>query len=135
MKKCLLLVCGVLMALSSTQAEGVQAGDSCARGGGTVVIGNNGTVYCKSNHQMNWWTALDWCQQQGKQLIQYPADCSCVEDGCPPGKCPNLAGIGEYTVWTSTANPQGTASYVDLKSGASINSPRTQSYGPRALCK
>ena len=135
MKKCFVLVCGVLMALSSTQAEGAQAGDSCARGGGTVVIGNNGTEYCQSKRQMNWWTALEWCQKQGKQLIHHPADCSCVEEGCPPVSCPNLAGIGEYTVWTSTANPQGTASFVDLKSGASINQPRTQSYGPRALCK
>lgn len=118
MKKCLVLVCGVLIGLSSAQAEGVQAGDSCARGGGKIIVGHNGTPYCQSNRDMNWWTALDWCQQQGKQLIQYPADCMCSEEGCPVKACSNLTAVGNGQAWTSTPWQPGHAYYIRLHEGA-----------------
>ena len=55
MKQLILLIMALLI---SAQAMAI----SCQDAGGTEIKGNNGTVYCKSNRTMNWWTALGWCR-------------------------------------------------------------------------
>ena len=108
----------------------------CTKANGTEIKGNNGTVYCKSNRAMNWWTALGWCQSIGKTSFRYPEDCRCVGTGCPEttANCPNLAGVGgNEHIWTSTPSGPSSAYYVNLSSGYIPNNYRY--YGnPYALC-
>ena len=111
------MIVGFLMVSFVVQSQNIQAEDVCANGGGKIIIGHNGTIYCQSNRGMNWWTALEWCQEQGKELIRYPVDCKCVEEGCPVTACSNLTNIGQGQTWTATPWGNGYAYYISLISG------------------
>ena len=76
---------------------------------------------------MNWYTALSWCQVQGKHLATMSEVCDKSEnpedrwDGSAGDKkCPNFAN-GEssfkYSSWTGTANGSAYAYVVTLGSG------------------
>lgn len=112
---------------------------TCANGAGTIIIGKNKTQYCMSKRSLNWWTALGWCQSIGKQLISYPNACSCPESICPEilSNCPNLTGVADTIVWTSTLNGPKSAILISLSIGQIIaernNFPRDYAIG-KALC-
>ena len=113
---------------------------TCAKGAGTVIKGNDGTEYCLSKMKMNWWTALGWCQSIGKALIQYPSDCRCDGDNCPTEMvgCPNLKGVGDGCVWTSTPFGGSDVYNINLATGARttfwFDTQRNQ-INDYALCK
>ena len=112
--KQLILLTAIL--IISTQAMAIE----CTKANGTEIKGNNGTVYCKSNRAMTWWTALGWCQTIGKTPFRYPEDCRCVGTGCPEttANCPNLVGVGgSENIWTSTPSGISNAHLVSLSSG------------------
>ena len=59
----------------------------------------NGLNFCKSNVDMNWWSALIWCKSIGRELTD-------LETACPNGlssgnTCANLTSISGW-FWTST---------------------------------
>ena len=112
---------------------------TCANGAGIVITGNNGTDYCMSNNNMNWWTALAWCQTIGKTAIRYPEDCSCVGENCLKVQCPNFANMKKaWRIWTATPcdkDGSGQACAYDIEtsvSGVIRQWPRTGS--ERAVC-
>ena len=125
MKKLILLIMALLI---SAQAMAI----SCQDAGGMEIKGNNGTVYCKSNRTMNWWTAMAWCEKIGKTPFSYPKDCACeTSDGIPcpetTAGCPNLAGVGgDENIWTSTPFDTSYAYNVNLSSGNSVYTNATR---------
>ena len=137
MKKNLVIICVILM-MPFVVLAGENETQTCANGSGTVIEGNDGTKFCKSNRVMNWWTALGWCQSIGKTMMRYPADCRCLGDGCPTieSKCPNLTGISNVTVWSSTPASRGYAFHVSLSNGnVDGQSCSYLTYGHYALCR
>ena len=71
--------------------------------------------YCRSTFNIDWYTALSWCQAQGKHLATLSELCDKSENpedrvdaSFVSNKCPNFAN-GESSfnswVWTGTANP------------------------------
>ncbi|MBQ7412847.1 MAG: hypothetical protein IJV07_01040 [Alphaproteobacteria bacterium] len=125
MKKIICAVCVGLLWASAALAEG------CGNGGGTVIVGLDGTRYCKSNITMNWWSAFAWCDAAGGSLIDMTRECNKVtgETGCP-----NLTGVGgNQSVWTKNVPNSSYAYNVNLSSGAVSNYTRyANSY---ALCE
>ena len=126
-------ICVALMISTITLADDTIK--TCANGAGIVITGNNGTDYCMSNNNMNWWTALAWCQTIGKTAIRYPEDCSCVGENCLKVQCPNFANMQKaWRIWTATPCGDGTCAY-DIEtsvSGVIRQWPRTGS--ERAVC-
>ena len=117
MKKLILLIMALLISAQAMATE-------CTKVNGTEITSNNGTVYCKSNRTMNWWTALGWCQTIGKTPFRYPEDCRCIGMGCPEttSACPNLAGVEGYGyIWTATPrNLNPTTIYTTVLSSGSL---------------
>ena len=96
----------------------------------------NGLNFCRSNKQMNWFSALIWCKSIGRELTD-------VETACPNGLasgnvCPNLDGFRKVYMWTSTPC-SSTNSYMIHQSSASpiwcSYSNRNLSSQNYALCK
>ena len=56
---------------------------------GAIITGLDGTTYCWSRVQMNWWSAFAWCDAQGRRLVRLEEECygrgsTPIEgDGCP----------------------------------------------------
>ena len=88
---------------------------SCAGGSGTVITGLDGTRYCQSNTNVNWWSAFAWCDAIGGQLIDITTEC--IKTTGTTG-CPNLTGVGKGSVWTQNVPSAHLAYYVSLSSGA-----------------
>ena len=135
MKKKMIL--GLVCLLScGTMAQDIR---TCGlQGAGNTVIANNGQEYCISRRQMNWWTALGWCQKIGMTMVSYPADCNCEGQNCPSHdtRCPNFYNTGNIHIHTSTPLDAETTAVIDLTDGS------FPSYGYRwrhlhryALCK
>ena len=101
MKKCMILMVGILMMASVVMAQSVV---TCSNGQGILVKGINGKTYCRSKVTMNWWSAHAWCEaaQGFDKLINPTEDCDCTGvEGCDTTlSCPNLA-TDTATVWTN----------------------------------
>ncbi len=123
MKKYIGMIC--LSVLLSTSA----VAESCAGGSGTVVTGLDGTRYCQSNTNMNWWSAFAWCDAIGGQLIDITTEC--IKTTGTTG-CPNLTETGSALVWTQNVPSAIYAYFVYLSSGAVTTSNRDSSI--TALC-
>lgn len=123
MKKYIGMIC--LSVLLSTSA----VAESCAGGSGTVIKGLDGTRYCQSNTNMNWWSAFAWCDAIGGQLIDITTEC--IKTTGTTG-CPNLTVTGSAWVWTQNVPSALYAYGVSLSSGAVVNNRRD--YGYAALC-
>lgn len=85
MKKILFLIC--MLYAHCCLAE------SCANGGGTVVLGADGTRYCLSNPTMNWWSAFSWCEAAHGTMFDINTECYKVEG---TEACPNLRNSSSY---------------------------------------
>ena len=109
-----------------------------AQGAGNTFIANNGQEYCISRRQMNWWTALGWCQKIGMTMVSYPADCNCEGQNCPSHDttCPNFYNTGTTHIHTSTPLDAGTIASIDLTNGTVPSYGLRWKHLPRyALCK
>lgn len=78
--------------------------------GGTEITGKNGHVYCKSNVNVNWYTAFSWCDAQGRTLATMEQICDIDDiqrwDGnTGTGKCLNMAGASSENLWVWSAMP------------------------------
>ena len=118
MKKTLLILSLILCFATSAKADdtatsSLSDAEWCPNG--VVERGAHPTKrYCRSTITMNWYTALSWCQAQGKHLATMSEVCdksTALEDRWDASmvdKCPNFAN-GESSfnswVWTGTANP------------------------------
>ena len=110
MKKRVFLAClvGLLTATSAYSA--------CD--GGTEITNTAGTTFCKSNVEMNWWSAANWCKANGMHLATMYEICPSW-DGNNYGKCPELGSLDGW-IWTSTASGQN--STFIIVSGSIANS-------------
>jgi hypothetical protein len=105
----------------------------CAKANGTLIYGNDGTTYCKSNRTMNWWTALGWCKSIGMQPFEFPKNCSCTTEKCPTKEagCSSLSGISTDEVWSSTPSVNTGAYSINLATG-NVNHQIHMGFGSRA---
>ena len=84
--------------------------------GGTMVGG-----FCKSNVQMNWWSAADWCKANGLQLATMYEMCPSWDGNTGNGNCPELSGTGSTFVWSATTSGSSNAFYADRYEGYVVN--------------
>ena len=129
MKKSLMIL-SVLVLVMSTPALSA----TCANGAGTQVIGVDGEIYCRSNVNMNWWSAHAWCDAANMTLV--PLDRCNGKNGNITGEvaCPNFKGTDSVTCWTSSVSSSSYAFYVNLSSGAVTRNVRN-SNDYDALCE
>ena len=129
MKKLLLILSLILCFATSAKADdtatsSLSDAEWCPNG--VVEKGAHPTKrYCRSPFGMNWYTALSWCQVQGKQLATMSEVCdksTALEDkwdgSTGDKKCPNFAN-GESSsrsgLWTAT--PKGSISVYAVEVG------------------
>lgn len=78
--------------------------------GGTSFTGRNGTEYCLSNFEMNWWAAYMWCQANGMKLATPSELC---DYGVHPWNgdraCWNINGkvVPNGHMWVNLTRPDG----------------------------
>ena len=102
MKNILFLACIIgLMSISVAYAK-------CD--GGTEITNSVGTIFCRSNVKMNWWSAYSWCKANGREMATIYDLCP-NWDGTEKYKC---SAIGNRELWTSTAY----SDYKGIKLGA-----------------
>lgn len=82
MKKWLIICFGVVFV-----AQSVFAG-TCI--GGKEYVGRNGHSYCISNRGMNWWSAYQWCEAQGRRFATPSEACDYNGEAWGSGYCSNL---------------------------------------------
>ena len=127
MKKRVFLAClvGLLTATSAYSA--------CD--GGTEITNTAGTTFCKSNVEMNWWSAANWCKENGMHLATMYEMCPSWDGNTGGNKCPELNGKGSENVWSSTVRGSDYAFLVKLYDGGVYDTGlRNGSYGP-AFCR
>ncbi len=73
--------------------------------GGTLETGENGHVYCRSNRDMNWWSANAWCEAQGSHLATIYEICPTWDGSTGSYKACNTSSFSDRrTSWSSTAS-------------------------------
>ena len=104
--------------------------------GGTEITNTAGTTFCKSNMQMNWWSAATWCKENGLHLATMYEMCPNWDGNTGGGKCPELNGKGSGYVWSATASGSERAFTVNLSDGnvGDYYGYRIDSYG-YAFCR
>ena len=129
MKKNLMILSLIVMGMATPAFSA-----PCANGAGTQVIGVDGETYCRSNVNMNWWSAHAWCDAANMKLMSL--DRCNGKNGNITGEvaCPNFKGTDSVTCWTSSVPSSSLAFSVNLSSGA-VNS-NLRDYGNNAaLCE
>ena len=101
--------------------------------GGTEITNTAGTTFCKSNVEMNWWSAAAWCKENGLQLATMYEMCPSWDGNTGSGKCPELNGKGSGYAWSATASGSEYAFDVSLSRGnVSSTNRHTNDY---AFCR
>ena len=65
--------------------------------GGSEKIGKNGHSYCISKKKMNWWSAVTWCEANGRSLTTMQQACNAQS----LSTCSNLAIGTNAGAWTA----------------------------------
>ena len=103
-----LIICLCVMFM----AQGVLAG-ACV--GGTEYVGKNGHSYCISSRGMNWWSAYQWCEAQGRRFATPSEACDYNGEVWSGGRCWNLQGVSLSGAWIWFAMSAGdNHAYVTL---------------------
>lgn len=110
---------------------------SCANGDGIEIKGINGTVYCLSRIDMNWWSAHAWCDTLSKKLIDTNIDCKCnnFTDCDTSLPCPNIYSTeirGKF-LWTANTFTEAN-SYAINGTNLTIDKKNKKDLG-YALCE
>ena len=104
--------------------------------GGTIVTST--ATYCRSNVDMNWWSAYNWCKANGRTRAT-------MYDICPSWNgnsggnagfnvCPEISGGSSDYVWSSTAKSKTEAFIVRLSDGhVGYNERQTAAF--KAFCR
>lgn len=108
----------------------------------------NGMEFCRSNKDMNWWSAFTWCESIGGKLASFEHLCPSTQmiknsTNAAPGACPNLTGTGsDVWGWSSTGIDNCQALDVNLSTGATANFrdncwdlDRRSTWHMKALCE
>ena len=90
-KLCLIGICAMAF---SAQADITTYGP-CAGGTGVIVKGLNGTNYCLSNIEINWYSAFSWCEAAGGHLAGGSEACDYGAYKWHAGYCYNGILMGE----------------------------------------
>ena len=127
MKKKILLAC--LVTVISTPSAYSYTG---ACNGGTIIENTAGTTFCRSNVQMNWWSAQAWCQVNGSRLATIYEMCPSWDGNTGSDKCPELKGPdgsdSKYR-WSSTVNGNDKAFVLYPSNGlVDVNERKTTSF-------
>ena len=130
MKKKILLAC--LVTVISTPSAYSYTG---ACNGGTIIENTAGTTFCKSNVQMNWWSAQAWCQVNGSRLATIYEMCPSWDGNTGSDKCPELKGKGDGYLWSATATDIYYAFYVLLSNGEVRYNVRSVKDDYSAFCR
>ena len=94
--------------------------------GGTEVTNTAGTTFCKSNRDINWWSAAAWCKENGLHLATMYEMCPNWNGNTGSGKCPELKGIAAASfVWSATASGSNNAFGVHIMEGSVTTYERT----------
>ena len=124
MKKKLFFMCIIgLLSLASAYAK-------CD--GGTEVTNRVGTTFCRSNKEMNWWSAAIWCKANGRTLATMYEMCPSWDGNIGEGRCSELNGIGNYIVWSATVSGSERSFSVFLSNGRVYND---DNYGNRTTSR
>ena len=150
MKKVIVFLMCVL-AVSSARAY-----DECTTVGGTEITRNvNGAAnapssctpekcpatdkkFCRSDKNMNWWTAFNWCASISGSLAHLKEMCPGVPTAVNnvADACPGLQGHDLLWLWSSVGYDSSSALIVQSSSGAISSYPRHGSSNyARALCE
>ena len=145
MKKIIIfLVCVCFLTMPAMAAEPTCNGGSTFKANTKETYSNcsdetcNGKTFCKSDNEMNWWSAFTWCESQGRTLAEFSKMCPGVSQALAntTGDCPNLQGKGDNVwVWSSLAYGSSYAILVNLSSGAVYFGGRDSHYSHFALCE
>jgi len=131
-KRIVFLMCLCFLATPMLAAE-----PTC--NGGLTITANNGTTFCRSDKEMNWWSAFTWCESQNRKLADFATMCPGVSQvpADKEGACPNLQGRpgNGVKLWSSLAYDSRTALVVILSSGAVNSYSRYGTNGFYALCE
>lgn len=87
--------------------------------GGTIVTAKSGT-FCKSNVDMNWWSAAAWCKANGMKLATMYEMCPTWDGTDGDNKCSELSGSFSdcwHFAWSATASGSENAYSVKLCDG------------------
>ena len=85
---------------------------------GTEITNTAGTIFCRSNVKMNWWSAAAWCKENGLQLATMYEMCPNWDGNTGTGKCSELKGKDSGSdVWSATARGSEHAFFVVLSDG------------------
>ena len=104
--------------------------------GGTEITNTAGTTFCKSNVDLNWWSAAAWCKENGLQLATMYEMCPSWDGNAGSGKCPELNGKGsDLRVWSATASGRENAFLVHLSDGYVNNTYYRQANTNYAFCR
>ena len=113
-----------------------QTAGLCANNAGKIINGIDGSKYCLSPINMNWWSAFAWCDTAGYKLVNATRECN---KGTGPGACRNFASgafnfnyVPSYGVWTASLGGHQAAAYT-IQPGLTLNSIYKTNKCP-ALC-
>ena len=96
--------------------------------GGNEKAGKNGHSYCISKKKMNWWSAVTWCEANGRSLATMQQAC----DTQAPTTCSNLAISVNNGAWTAKTSGNS-ASRIYMTTGIAATSKLNYT-GNVALC-
>ena len=114
---------------------------TCANGQGNEVVGINGTKYCMSPIQMNWWSAMAWCDAAGLKTIDPNTECSCDGfEGCDTTlRCPNFNTNQHNYVWTKvtsgSSSTKNGGAYIIRLNGNLGSQTKNLHYDVNAICR
>ena len=121
MKKTLLYMCAGFLISTNVNA-------TCTNG--TLITGNDGSVFCVSDVALNWWSAFAWCKAQNMNLATFEGACS---NSSNINLCHNLKSkYSAGNAWIAKPSGNNRANYIEFYSGNITNSGRTGQL--RALC-
>ena len=98
-----LIAIGVIFCTGQTLAQ------TCI-GGEILTTLDKTKSFCVSTNKMNWWSAYQWCQEQGRKLVDIKTLCAAENSKTGwdvMGNCDNFYSYSypNTEVWTSTTSP------------------------------
>jgi len=115
---------------------GVVDGVNQDKGGYCLADGSNcnGQTFCVSNQNINWWSAVLWCQSNGGTLADLETLCPGIRstgDNPSADACPNFTSKG--WLWTNVQRNKG--SHIVLRNGQVSSGDNTITFYYQAICE
>ena len=131
MKKSLFLAC--LIGILSTASAYSYTGDCI---GGTIITTTAGKTFCRSDIDMNWWSAQNWCKANGSNLATMYEMCPNWDGNTGYETCPELENKTDGgDAWSATVHDNNYAFAVNLKSAYVASNYRDRTNATHAFCR